>query len=156
MERDLSALTSEEKLAILRADSPELLPLLTEVKQKMNDIRTFLKPIISKVQSGELSTSKGMSFLELKCQLLLSYCTHAVFYLLLKAEGGGTTNVSSHPVIKQLVHIRTILEKMRPIEKKLKYQIDKLLKQASTNTTTADNKGLIHFNFILHCSDWVV
>ncbi len=51
-------------------------------------------------QSQELPTHKGLSFLQLKYELLLSYCTHACFYLLLKAEGKPVQN---HPVVKQLV-----------------------------------------------------
>jgi len=73
-----------------------------------------------------LPTDKGHSFLECKQQILLMYCTHIVFYLLLKAEGKP---VKDHPVIKQLVHLRLMLEKMKPIGAKLKYQIDKLLKK---------------------------
>jgi len=39
--------------------------------------------------------------------------------------------IKGHPVIDQLVKIRVYLEKIKPIEKKLKYQIDKLLKTAA-------------------------
>lgn len=60
--------------------------------------------------------------------LLLSYCINIVFYLLLKAEGKP---VRDHPVVLRLVEIRTFLEKARPIDKKLAYQIEKLLKLAS-------------------------
>ncbi len=51
-----------------------------------------------------------------------------MFYLLLKSHGAS---VKQHPVIDQLVKIRTVLEKLRPLDKKLAYQIDKLLKQAT-------------------------
>jgi hypothetical protein len=46
----------------------------------------------------------------------------------LQAKG---EQVKDHPVINQLVKIRVYLEKIKPIEKKLKYQIDKLLKTAA-------------------------
>lgn len=41
----------------------------------------------------------------------------------------------------RLVEIRTILERMRPVEHKLKYQIEKLLKLATTGKL-ADNDPL--------------
>lgn len=41
----------------------------------------------NRVKKGELPTSKGISYLELKFHLMLSYCTHICFYLLLKSEG---------------------------------------------------------------------
>jgi hypothetical protein len=40
--------------------------------------------------------------------------------------------VRDHPVILQLVKTRTMLEKLRPLDKKLSYQIDKLLKLAQS------------------------
>jgi len=54
---------------------------------------------------------------------------------LLKAEGKP---VKDHPVKKQLVHLRLMLDKMKPIGAKLKYQIDKLLKK----NTNAASLGL--------------
>ena len=63
---------------------------------------------------------------------MLSYCINIAFYLLLKAEGKP---VKDHPVVLRLVEIRTYIEKLRPIDKKLKYQIDKLLKMAKEGVT---------------------
>ena len=82
-----------------------------------------------------------MSYLEAKYLLLLHYCMHLVFYILLKAEGRP---VRDHPVIARLVEIRAFLEKARPIDKRLRYQMDKLLHAVATvkvtlpeNTTSA-------------------
>jgi U3 small nucleolar ribonucleoprotein protein LCP5 len=47
---------------------------------------------------------------------------------MLKAEG---RSVKGHPVIEQLVKTRLLLDKMRPLDQKLKYQIDKLIKMAA-------------------------
>ena len=68
-----------------------------------------------------------MSYLDAKHLLMLSYCVNIVFYLLLKAEGRP---VRDHPVVLRLVEIRTYLEKLRPVDRKLRYQIDKLVKMA--------------------------
>jgi Sas10/Utp3/C1D family len=58
------------------------------------------------VEAGELATAEGLSYLEAKHLLLLSYCTHIVFYVLLKAEGAP---VRDHPVIGRLLQLRTYL-----------------------------------------------
>lgn len=79
------------------------------------------------VQSGGLVTEQGVSYLEAKHLLLLQYSMHIVFYLLLKAEGRP---VQDHPVINKLVQIRSYLDKIRPIDKRLAYQIDRLLQAA--------------------------
>ena len=59
-----------------------------------------------------------MTYLEMKYNLLLSYCTFLSFYLLMKAEG---KSVKDHPVIFKLAHIKTLLEKLRPLDSKLQY-----------------------------------
>jgi hypothetical protein len=87
-----------------------------------------------RVKSGELPTSKGVSYLEVKNQLLLNYCINLCFYMALKASG---RRVKDHPVISQLLRIRTLLEKLRPLDQKLRYQIDKLLKIATLGHTAA-------------------
>lgn len=47
------------------------------------------------------------------------------YYMVLKTTGKA---VKDHPVVDELIRLRTVMEKMRPLERKLKYQIDKLLK----------------------------
>ena len=80
------------------------------------------------VREGQLATAEGVSYLEAKYLLLLHYCIHLVFYVLLKAEG---RSVRDHPVIARLVEIRAFLERARPIDKRLRYQMDKLLAAAA-------------------------
>ena len=80
------------------------------------------------MREGQLATAEGVSYLEAKYLLLLHYCIHLVFYVLLKAEG---RSVRDHPVIARLVEIRAFLEKARPIDKRLRYQMDKLLAAAA-------------------------
>lgn len=79
---------------------------------------------MAQVRGGKLATAEGVSYLEAKHLLLLHYCINIVFYLLLKAEGRP---VRDHPVIARLLELRAYLEKIRPIDKKLQYQMEKLL-----------------------------
>ena len=67
---------------------------------------------------------------------MLSYCTNISFYLLLKASGG---KVKDHPVIGQLVELRTVMEKIKPLEQKLQYQIDKLVRTANTGQASKND-----------------
>jgi hypothetical protein len=85
-------------------------------------------------QEGEnqIETKHGMSYLEMKYNLMLSYCSFLTYYLLLKLEG---KRVENHPVVGKLVHIKTLFEKLRPLDAKLQYQIDKMLKQAALAET---------------------
>lgn len=125
--KDLSKLSKEEKLQIVLSDAPELLGLLQEMKTKIDELRMQLQPTIEKVREAELPTTSGVRYLEVKMHLLLSYVIHVVMYLLLKAEGKA---VKDHPVIQQLVHIRTVIERTRPVDARLKHQIDRIIKAA--------------------------
>ena len=75
-----------------------------------------------------MQTKNGLSLLDIKIHSLLSYLTNLAFLLLLKAEGG---RLESHPAVDQLIEARTVLEKLRPLEVKLRYQIEKLVKAAT-------------------------
>lgn len=55
------------------------------------------------VQASGFATSKGISFLEVKLQLMLCYVTNLAFYMLLKAEGRP---VKDHPVLDQILRTR--------------------------------------------------
>ncbi|KAF3974323.1 hypothetical protein CMV_002336 [Castanea mollissima] len=73
----------------------------------------------------------GISYLETKHLLLLNYCQSLVYYLLRKAKG---FSIEGHPVVRSLIETRLFLEKIRPIDKKLQYQIHKLTR-VTTETT---------------------
>ena len=85
------------------------------------------------MRGGKLATAEGVSYLEAKHLLLLHYCINIVFYLLLKAEGRP---VRDHPVIARLLELRAYLEKIRPIDKKLQYQMEKLLMVAQLQVSS--------------------
>ena len=124
--------SSDEEFADLRAsairqDALELKALLGELRTSLSEIRSRLAPLLAELRAGKLGTQQGVSYLEAKHVLLMHYVANLVFYLLVKAEG---KSVKEHPVIARLIEIRGYLEKARVIDKKLKYQIEKLLMAA--------------------------
>lgn len=86
-----------------------------------------------------MSTEKGVSFLEMKFHLLLSYLINLVHYMLLKTQGNPIEN---SPTIDRMVELRTVMEKIRPIDQKLKYQVDKLIKIATSGIVGQENDPL--------------
>ncbi|EFJ37982.1 hypothetical protein SELMODRAFT_402703 [Selaginella moellendorffii] len=115
VKKDFDSLSKDEKLQVVMSNAPELVGLLTELKEALHELE-------HKLEDGNFATREGKNYMEMKHMLLLSYCRTIVFYLLLRAEG---RSVCDHPVIAKLVEIRTLLEKVRPIDKKLQQQIDK-------------------------------
>ncbi|ORY07512.1 Sas10/Utp3/C1D family-domain-containing protein [Clohesyomyces aquaticus] len=91
--------------------------------------------------SNIIPPKEGISLLDVKNELLLSYLQNLVFLVLLKLrsqtasdseEQGKNDVIPVHDeVIKKLVEFRVYLEKgVRPLENRLKYQIDKIVRAA--------------------------
>ncbi|KAH8900113.1 hypothetical protein GQ53DRAFT_741085 [Thozetella sp. PMI_491] len=88
--------------------------------------------------SGVGPSKDGLSLLDVKNELILSYLQNLVFLILVKLRNArnGTTNEEEGGslddlVVKKLVELRVYLEKgVRPIEDKLRYQIEKVLRAA--------------------------
>eukprot|EP01126_Amoeba_proteus_P013828 TRINITY_DN1593_c0_g1_i15.p1 TRINITY_DN1593_c0_g1~~TRINITY_DN1593_c0_g1_i15.p1 ORF type:complete len:286 (-),score=99.15 TRINITY_DN1593_c0_g1_i15:144-1001(-) len=79
------------------------------------------------------------NFLHSLKDLLLGYCINLCYFMILKTQG---KDVEGHPVIEELIRSRVILEKLRPLDTKLKYQIEKLLKLAN-ESKISDVQGAI-------------
>jgi len=113
---------------IIANEAPEFNMLVQEFLTSLDTLNNKLQPLLSKASSHELQTKHGMTYLEMKYNLLLSYCTFLSFYLLLKLEG---KSVAEHPVVFKLTHIKTLLEKLKPLDQKLQYQIEKAVRTAA-------------------------
>ncbi|XP_031119807.1 neuroguidin [Ipomoea triloba] len=103
--------------------APQLIGVLKEMKEGLDTVRSKVQALTTKVKANQFPTADGISYLEAKHLLLLNYCQSLVYYLLRKAKG---LSIDGHPVVQSLVEIRLFLEKMRPIDKKMQYQIQKL------------------------------
>ncbi|XP_038597131.1 neuroguidin [Tachyglossus aculeatus] len=116
---------------MLESDLPASLALLKTLQEQVMAVTAQVRALTQKVRSGALPTEKGLSFMEVKDQLLLMYLMDLSHLILDKASGHS---LQSHAAVLRLVEIRTVLEKMRPLDQKLKYQIDKLVKAAVTGS----------------------
>lgn len=106
----------------VKKEAPQLAALLKEMKEGLDAVRSKVRTLITKVKENNYPTVDGISYLEAKHLLLLNYCQSIVYYLLCKAKG---LSIEGHPVVRSLVEIRLFLEKIRPIDRKLHYQIQK-------------------------------
>ncbi|WCJ18561.1 Sas10/Utp3/C1D family [Euphorbia peplus] len=119
--------SSSEFNQILNKDSGKLAALLKEMKDGLDAVTNKVEALTAKVKANNFPTADGISYLEAKHLLLLNYCQSLVYYLLRKAKG---LSIEKHPVVRSLVEIRLFLEKIRPIDKKMEYQIQKLTKDS--------------------------
>ncbi|KAK5633478.1 hypothetical protein RRF57_009192 [Xylaria bambusicola] len=89
--------------------------------------------------AGIESIENGVSLLDVKNELLLSYLQNLVFLILIKIrnaksdDAGSSDNPGeiSGAVVKKLVELRLYLDKgVRPLEERLRFQLDKIIRAA--------------------------
>jgi U3 small nucleolar ribonucleoprotein protein LCP5 len=111
-----------------------------------NSLESLLATLTTSIQSATealpqddavLPPKEGISLLDVKNELLLSYLQNLVFLILLKLRArssGESESAQLHPqdeVVQKLVELRVYLEKgVRPLENRLKYNIDKIIRSA--------------------------
>ncbi|KAF0700255.1 Aste57867_9210 [Aphanomyces stellatus] len=101
---------------------------LQSLEEKLREFRDAMKT--------DLPTDHGIGLLQVKNHAMMQYSQLSLFYALLKLE--SPDKVQGHPVFKELVRYRTILERIRPFDRKLKYQVDKLCKMAVSDAKDLD------------------
>lgn len=121
---------------LIEEDMGEFLALLKDFKDRLHLLRTQLQPLLQRAKESKMPTSSGLSFLQLKYHLMLGYCSSVVYYLMLKGSAG---KVQGHPVIRKMLRYRLMLEKIRPLEIKMRFQIEKLLQPQQDETRFRPN-----------------
>ncbi|CAI9108666.1 OLC1v1008329C1 [Oldenlandia corymbosa var. corymbosa] len=126
IKKDLNDLTREEQMDVVLSSAPELVGLLTELGDTVEQLENRVNPLLVKIREADKATKGGLQFVEMKQQLLLSYCQAITFYLLLKSEGQP---VRDHPVISRLVEIKNLLDKMKELDKYLPPHLEDTLQE---------------------------
>ncbi|KAI0097767.1 U3 small nucleolar ribonucleoprotein lcp5-like protein [Nemania sp. FL0031] len=89
--------------------------------------------------AGIDETNNGVSLLDVKNELLLSYLQNLVFLILIKIRNAKSSDADcnkdateiSDAVITKLVGLRLYLDKgVRPLEERLRFQLDKIIRAA--------------------------
>ncbi|GAA97877.1 uncharacterized protein L969DRAFT_52231 [Mixia osmundae IAM 14324] len=131
----------------MTAMSGDYVKLLRGIAEQSSSLAQRVKEIatLSTSDEDELAYPDGISLLTAKNDLLLGYIQQLVFlHLHTSLAGQPLSNLSSSDkegatdLVGNLIRTRLILEKIRPIESKLKYQMDKLIRKAHT---AADTNG---------------
>ncbi|GAB1219981.1 hypothetical protein ENUP19_0047G0040 [Entamoeba nuttalli] len=102
----------------------ELIEKMKALRENVDELANKINVLNMKLQQNPLKTQKGISFLDVKYSLLFEYNMYLAYYCWIKSSG---SNVERHKAIERLFYLRILMERCKPIEKKLKYQIDKLL-----------------------------
>ncbi|CAL8400343.1 neuroguidin [Gadus morhua] len=123
---------------LIESDLPKAENLLNLLTEQVVSVTGHIRDLQKKIKDGVFQTAKGLSFLDLRYQLLLFYLQDLTHLISLKTEGA---KIKESQAIERVMAVRTVLEKMRPLDHKLKYQIDKLVRTAVTGSL-AENDPL--------------
>lgn len=150
--RDNIASYSEKELAkLITASSNEVGAILTDMTGALPGLKDQLKKVEAVVQSLPKDLDMGVSLLDLKAQFLLSYNELLLVYILMKLEG---VDLKDHPLFASLVRARcsfflslirrTLIEKLEPLELKMKTYIDTVV--TPQQDTSTSNPLTFHAN----------
>ncbi len=142
--------------------NPQITSSIDETTKK---VLSTLLPSIQQFQSGISSNNNddhngsiidfdpkkdGLDFLSVKNSLLLSYLIDLTNLLLYQHQQHANANNNNNnnmnmnqdqlkQCMKRLNEMKVIIEKIKPLEKKMRYQIDKLLTVSSTSSSFASS-----------------
>lgn len=102
--------------------------LLSSVKESLG----LVNKLQQAAEDGELEHPDGLSLLTVKVDALLSYIHHCVLLGIHRLSGRSLGSDPGASFVQTLVKLRLYLEKMRPMEARLKYQMEKLLQAVAT------------------------
>lgn len=131
----MSATISEAEVETVRQ-------LLLDVKTGASTLKDTVADFHSRLStSNELTYPTGISLLSLKNHLLLSYLHHLTTLFSLRLS---SNSLKDHPVVDGLVKLRVVLEKIAPLEGKLKYQVEKLVRKADLAAEGGDDEDIVN------------
>lgn len=79
--------STDEQANILAADLPVAVSALTDVKNVFTQVNQMIQNITARLKNKELETKDGMSFLDVKNNLLLGYLINLGYCALRKTSG---------------------------------------------------------------------
>ncbi|KAM7000944.1 neuroguidin [Passerculus sandwichensis] len=115
----------------------EAVALLEALRAQAAEVAAHGREMLRRVRGGQLDTRQGVSLLEVRAQALLGYLQDLA--LLVGAKARGESLRSAGAARERLLETRVVLEKLRPLEQRLKYHLEKLLRAAASGGRGAED-----------------
>ena len=110
---------------------------MSAVHRTIAECASQLLPQVSAVLrslSSAPSASAGNSLYELKNHLMLQYLMRLLHVMRRRVQG---QSIAAEESVDELCELRIVLERMRPIEKRIRYATDRLLSQAAAQAANS-------------------
>lgn len=137
-------MTIDEKVnKILEQDAREAVQQISEINEGVIQVTDVVEKLIQQVKDDKLITDKGLNILDVKNHMMLNYLMNLCYLIGRKCTG---KSIEGDSAVERLIEIRTVLERIRPIDQKLKYQIEKFVKIALTGTSDKNDPSRFRAN----------
>ena len=128
--------------SVIGEDVPKFQELLQSITQVANDVFPLISKLNEQVDKRDITTSNRVSLLDVKNNSLLTYLFDIITIISNKING---LSLSENEAVNRTVEFRTVLEKLRPLEQKLKYQTDKAIQASSRSVDETTETNPLQF-----------
>jgi len=135
--------SSLELLKTIDAEAQQATQIIMQLRDKINSFQTGLESAEQELPANDgfsQDRDEGIGLLHLKNLEMADYMSNCLYLALRKTHG---KSIDGDKAVERIVEERTVLEKLRPMEKKLKYQIDKYIRLA--DHADASENDPLHF-----------
>jgi hypothetical protein len=108
---------------------------LYDVRKNIDELNNKLSFLNHSLESEKAEMGYGISYLDAKNNMMMVYLTNLIMYSIAKMTG---TDIDDSKTVKKLIHIKTIMERSKVIDLKLKSQIDRLIKLSDKDITAVE------------------
>ncbi|XP_071276329.1 neuroguidin isoform X2 [Agelaius tricolor] len=115
----------------------EAVALLETLRAQVAEVAAHGREMLRRVRGGQLDTKEGLSLLQVRSQALLWYLQDLALLVCSKSRGGSLRSAGG--ALDRLLETRVVLEKLRPLEQRLKYHLEKLLRAAASGGRGAED-----------------
>ena len=75
--------------------------------------------------SEKFSVEQAISLINVRTEALIDFCRFMSLLAIMKLNG---ESIKDHPILEKLIFLKTFLGRLKPINKKIEYQVGKLIR----------------------------
>ncbi|WFD26610.1 hypothetical protein MNAN1_001593 [Malassezia nana] len=125
-----------------QSESQPFKDLIKDLVGSVKDVVKLSEKLEDTVKEGDYDHPDGLSLLTVKVDALLAYIHHVALLGVHRLSGNSYEEDPGKKYIQNLVKLRLCLEKLRPMENRLRYQVEKLLQSVAAEEKNAVAEAL--------------
>jgi hypothetical protein len=88
-------------------------------------VADYFQKVEEQSKETPFSMEKSISLINVRVEAMTEFCRFLSLLAVMKLNGDSIEN---HPILKRLIFLKTFLTKLKPINKKIEYQIGKMIR----------------------------